>query len=192
MTTEITGCVKWFNSRHKYGFITVLTEGEYKNTDIFAHQSNIITKEPCYRFLVVGENVKFEIKKIDDEKHPTQAINITSNNGNTLNCEMTRPARSPSAIQQNGNLEPRGRGGIDARGSSGFDPRSRGGFEGRSRGGFEGHGRGGGGFEGRGRGGFTPRGRGGARVNGSGGRHVGVEKENTTTDTTTTTANTTN
>ena len=185
MTTEITGCVKWFNSRHKYGFITVLTEGEYKNTDIFAHQSNIITKEPCYRFLVVGENVKFEIKKIDDEKHPTQAINITSNNGNTLNCEMTRPVRSPSASQQNGNLEPRGRGGIDARGSRGFDPRSRGGFEGR------------GGFTPRGRGGFDARGRGGGggRGNGSGGsggRNVGVEKENTTTDTTTTTANTTN
>ena len=61
-----TGCVKWFNSRHKYGFITVLSEGEHKNADLFVHQSNIITKDPCYRVLVIGENVKFEIKKSDN------------------------------------------------------------------------------------------------------------------------------
>ena len=48
----LSGCVKWFNSKHKYGFITVLSDGEFKNVDLFVHQSNIITKEPCYRFLV--------------------------------------------------------------------------------------------------------------------------------------------
>ena len=44
-TQTLTGCVKWFNSKHKYGFITVLSEGEHKNADLFVHQSNIITKE---------------------------------------------------------------------------------------------------------------------------------------------------
>ena len=34
----LTGCVKWFNNSLNYGFITVLTEGEYLNLDVFSHQ----------------------------------------------------------------------------------------------------------------------------------------------------------
>ena len=94
MSSTISGTVKWFNSKHKYGFITVLSEGEYKNTDLFVHQSNIITKEPCYRFLVAEENVIFEIKTTDNEKHPKQAVNVSGLNGVTLKCEMPRPPRS--------------------------------------------------------------------------------------------------
>jgi len=94
MSSTISGIVKWFNSKHKYGFITVLSEGEYKNTDLFVHQSNIITKEPCYRFLVAEENVIFEIKTTDNEKHPKQAVNVSGLNGVTLKCEIPRPPRS--------------------------------------------------------------------------------------------------
>ncbi len=89
----LSGCVKWFNSKHKYGFITVLSDGEFKNVDLFVHQSNIITKEPCYRFLVAGENVKFELKSTNDEKHPNQAVNITGINDISLKCEIPRPPR---------------------------------------------------------------------------------------------------
>ena len=64
----VSGCVKWFNSKQKYGFITVTSEGEHKNVDIFVHQSNLNTKEPCYRFLVAGENVNFEKIAANDEK----------------------------------------------------------------------------------------------------------------------------
>ena len=92
------GCVKWFNSKHKYGFITVLSDGEYKNTDLFVHQSNIITKEPCYRFLVAGENVNFDIKHTDNEKNPIQTVNITSMNNVAFKCEIPRPPRSQSNI----------------------------------------------------------------------------------------------
>ena len=34
-TKMLTGCVKWFNNNLNYGFITVLTEGENQNLDIF-------------------------------------------------------------------------------------------------------------------------------------------------------------
>ena len=86
-----------------YGFITVLSEGEYKNTDIFVHQSNIITKEPCYRFLVAGENVLFEVKKTEDEKHPTQAVKILGSNNVALKCETPRQPRQYSNSNSNGN-----------------------------------------------------------------------------------------
>lgn len=86
----LSGCVKWFNSRHKYGFITVTSEGEYKNVDLFVHQSNLNTKEPCYRFLIAGENVKFEVKITTDDKHPSQAVNVSEINGGSLKCELPR------------------------------------------------------------------------------------------------------
>ena len=88
-TTVLTGCVKWFNSNINYGFITVLTEGENKNQDIFTHQSNIKTKHDCYRTLYVGECVQFELAKSDNPKHPVHAINISGFNGGALRCETT-------------------------------------------------------------------------------------------------------
>ncbi len=99
----LSGSVKWFNSKHKYGFITVLSEGEFKNVDLFVHQSNIITKEPCYRFLVAGENVKFELKSTNDEKHPNQAVNITGINDISLKCEIPRQPRQYNDNRTNAN-----------------------------------------------------------------------------------------
>ena len=99
----LSGSVKWFNSKHKYGFITVLSEGEFKNIDLFVHQSNIITKEPCYRFLVAGENVKFELKSTNDEKHPNQAVNITGINDISLKCEIPRQPRQYNDTRTNDN-----------------------------------------------------------------------------------------
>jgi len=90
----LTGCVKWFNSTLNYGFITVLTEGETKNTDIFCHQSNIKTKQDCYRSLVAGECVQFQIEKVENGKHPTHAINISGFNGGLLQCENSELRKS--------------------------------------------------------------------------------------------------
>jgi cold shock CspA family protein len=83
----LTGCVKWFNNTLNYGFITVLTEGEHHNMDIFSHQSNIKTKRECFRTLYTGECVQFELAKSDNEKHPVHAINISGFNGCLLHCE---------------------------------------------------------------------------------------------------------
>ena len=119
-TSTLSGCVKWFNSRHKYGFITVSSEGEYKNVDLFVHQSNIITKEPCYRFLITGENVNFDVKITTDDKHPVQAVNITDSNGGSLKCELPRQQSNQSNDYNSPNT-----GGIGGRVGFGF---GRGGF----------------------------------------------------------------
>ena len=85
--TLLTGCVKWFNNNLNYGFITVLTEGEHHNKDIFSHQSNIKTKRECFRTLYTGECVQFELAKSDNDKHPIHAINVSGFNGCLLHCE---------------------------------------------------------------------------------------------------------
>jgi cold shock CspA family protein len=84
-----TGCVKWFNSNMNYGFITVLSEGKYKDADIFVHQSNIKTtgNRNYFRTLYTGECVQFEITKSNNEKHPIHAVNVSGFNGIQLHCE---------------------------------------------------------------------------------------------------------
>jgi cold shock CspA family protein len=83
----LTGCVKWFDNGLNYGFITVLTEGEHHNADIFVHQSNIKTTRDCYRTLYTGECVQFEMAKSDNVKHPFHAVNVSGYNGTLLHCE---------------------------------------------------------------------------------------------------------
>ena len=126
--SSLTGCVKWFDNGLNYGFITVLSEGVHNNTDVFVHQSNIQTKQDCFRTLYTGECVQFTLAKSDNEKHPYHAVNVVGYNGTLLHCE-------------NPNYRPRGgRGGIGSGGSRGG---SRGGRGGRGRGGDRGGDRGG-------------------------------------------------
>ena len=133
----VSGCVKWFNSKQKYGFITVTSEGEHKNVDMFVHQSNVNTKEPCYRFLVAGENVKFEVSITKDEKHPKQAINVSSINDELLKCEVPKQPRVNN-YQGNGNSNSNGngngnRGGYRGGYQGGYQEGYRGGYQGNNR-----------------------------------------------------------
>lgn len=148
MSKMLSGSVKWFNSKHKYGFITVLSEGEFKNIDLFVHQSNIITKEPCYRFLVAGENVKFELKSTNDEKHPNQAVNITGINDISLKCETPR---QPRQFNDNRNdnrnntareFTPRGNGNGNTVVINRSENGGNGNYRGRGNGNYRGRGRG--------------------------------------------------
>jgi len=104
----LTGCVKWFNNGLNYGFITVLSEGEYRNIDVFVHQSNIQTARDCFRTLYTGECVQFELAKSDNEKHPFHAVKVHGFNGVQLRCEAPR-----------GTGFGRGRGGHGGRGRVG-------------------------------------------------------------------------
>jgi cold shock CspA family protein len=101
-TSSYTGCVKWFNNNLNYGFITVLTDGENQNKDIFVHQSNIKTKRDCYRTLYSGECVQFDLTQSQNPAHPVHAINVTGFNGVMLHCE--NPAYRPKRFNnRNGN-----------------------------------------------------------------------------------------
>lgn len=81
------GCVKWFNSNHGYGFITTISDGEYKGKDIFIHHSHITTNRSVYRFLNNGETVMFDVEPLQDDKHPFQAVNVCGYQDVPLQCE---------------------------------------------------------------------------------------------------------
>ena len=159
----VSGCVKWFNSKQKYGFITVTSEGEHKNVDMFVHQSNLNTKEPCYRFLVAGENVKCEVSITDNEKHPKQAINVSGMNNELLKCELPKQPRENNF--HGGNVS-----------SGGYQGGGRGGYQGGGgRGGYQGGG-------GSGRGGYQGGGRGGYQGNNNNNDDFGMRSRSNTTN----------
>ena len=103
---KLTGQVKWFNSKTGYGFITALTEGEYKNKDIFVHYSNLILTNSQYKYLVQGEYVEFETVKPDSGDHEFHAIKVSGILGGNLMCEVRhiasqeRASRNPQSGEE--------------------------------------------------------------------------------------------
>ena len=75
------GQVKWFNIKSGYGFITA------DDNDIFVHYSNVLSNT-SYKYLVLGENVEFELTKSVNESHVYQANAVTGLNGGKLMCEI--------------------------------------------------------------------------------------------------------
>ena len=69
VSVPLIGCVKWFNNSLSYGFVTVITEGKYHNTDVFVHQSNLQTKKECFRTLFTGECIQFVLTNSTNDKH---------------------------------------------------------------------------------------------------------------------------
>ena len=110
MTSEVGntknfGKVKWFNNKSGFGFITVISDNELKNKDIFAHHSSIIVKDNIYKYLVQGEYVEFNIQKMENKKekeHDNHAVHITGIYKNDLMCETRNTNREFSKPKDSG------------------------------------------------------------------------------------------
>tara|TARA_B100000424_G_C22897950_1_gene477608 strand:+ start:218 stop:655 length:438 start_codon:yes stop_codon:yes gene_type:complete len=124
--TKHIGCVKWFNNKSGYGFITLMDDDtEFKGRDIFSHHSSIKASGDLYKYLVQGEYVEFNVQKMESKnEHEHQAVDITGIMNGDLMCEtrfknkdLSRvrdgfaPVRKPrsSDHSQRSNVE-RGRG----------------------------------------------------------------------------------
>ena len=74
-TRNNTGCVKWFNNKTGFGFITII-KGEHLDQDIFVHHTGINVSSEQYRYLVRGEYVELDIEETSDDKHKFKAYCI--------------------------------------------------------------------------------------------------------------------
>ena len=91
---RLTGRVKWFNNRAGFGFITVLTEGDKKDEDVFVHHSGIVVESEQYKYLVQGEYVSFNLRSSDNSEHPYQAGDVRGVMSGWLMCETRNSLRT--------------------------------------------------------------------------------------------------
>ena len=83
---RLTGCVKWFNNKSGFGFITVSEDADTE-TDIFVHHSAINVSNQQYKYLIQGEYVDFDLVPIESDKHKFHAGNVNGVKGGKLMCE---------------------------------------------------------------------------------------------------------
>jgi cold shock CspA family protein len=91
------GKVKWFNNKSGFGFITVVSVGDFNGKDIFAHYSAIQNIDNQYKYLVQGEYIEFDISSTTNSEHEHQATNITGILGGDTMCETRRLNRPPDS-----------------------------------------------------------------------------------------------
>ena len=109
--TRFTACVKWFNSKSGYGFLTT-SDGADAGEDIFVHHSAIKVSEEQYKYLVQGEYVSYTKVATDNSSHAFQAGNVTGVGGHKLMCETRNVMRDQhGAAEEGGNQEWSGYGG---------------------------------------------------------------------------------
>ena len=100
-----TGCVKWFNNKSGYGFISVVG-GENDGEDVFVHHSAVYVCTEQYRYLVQGEYVNFTMCKADTSSHEWQAGDVRGHNCGKLMCETRHEVRARNSTDQDVRPQP--------------------------------------------------------------------------------------
>lgn len=90
--SRMSGCVKWFNNKSGFGFITVCSENSNKGSEIFVHYSAIRNSKTQYKYLVQGEYVDFNLVSNETGDHKFNADDITGINGGPIMCETRQVA----------------------------------------------------------------------------------------------------
>ena len=89
-----TGCVKWFNNKSGYCFISSCETG---GSDVFVHHSSLSVGDEQYRYLVAGEYVEYS-KDTASNSHEWQATKVTGVKGGKLMCETRNEHRNSSSL----------------------------------------------------------------------------------------------
>ena len=97
IASQLIGQVKWFSNSKNYGFISVVSPGDYNNQEIFVHQTQI--KTDGYRTLRQGEYVSFDLSPNNNQENSNEdqssshqfiATSVTGVMGGSLMCEQQR------------------------------------------------------------------------------------------------------
>ena len=115
-TEKMKGCVKWFNNKQGFGFISV-TSGDKVGTDLFVHHSAIQVAKEQYKYLVQGEYVEFELCKADQASHEWQAGNVRGLDNGRLMCETRHETRITRTNSTSGRPDDTGERRVRVRGS---------------------------------------------------------------------------
>ena len=91
--SSVTGCVKWFNNKAGYGFISVTDAQTGITSDIFVHHTAIQVGQSQYKYLVQGEYVVLTLAEVESDKHKIQAADVRGVNGGKLMCETRNEMR---------------------------------------------------------------------------------------------------
>jgi CspA family cold shock protein len=81
ITTYPLGCVKWFNTKIGYGFITDLDTSD----EVFVHHSSIRSESDSFKYLVQGEYVQYQVSLVGTNTH---AVDVTGVRGGKLMCDV--------------------------------------------------------------------------------------------------------
>lgn len=100
------GCVKWFNNKVGYGFITV--KHENVTFDIFVHHSAIQVHSDQYRYLVQGEYVQFKWSITNNRQYKWNAVSVSGIGNGPLMCETRNELRATESTQSSYEKERRG------------------------------------------------------------------------------------
>lgn len=116
---KVNGVVKWFNDKSGFGYITVMSDGKFKNMDMFIHYKNIRPQVSTYNTLITGEYVTFYIGEADDaydennnkveKKHKHQATFVTGFGGGMLMCDHNNFRFKPHNYRGGSNRNRNGR-----------------------------------------------------------------------------------
>ena len=92
-----TGCVKWFNNKVGWGFLSVVGDSSDAPQDVFVHHSAIQVDKVQYKYLVQGEYVEFGLVASSEKGHEVQASGVSGIKGGKLMCETRREFRMARA-----------------------------------------------------------------------------------------------
>lgn len=81
-----TGCVKWFNTKAGYGFLTDVTDSKV-GEDVFVHHSGVKSSTEQYTYLVQGEYVWFNKEELQNDRHKYKATQVRGVSEGLLMCE---------------------------------------------------------------------------------------------------------
>ncbi len=95
MSETQIGCVKWFNGRRGYGFITNL---ETKD-EVFVHHTGLVVNADCWKTLSKGEYVEYVLTAAEDGS--SSAKNVTGIRGGLLMCESQHEEGRSRRSRQN-------------------------------------------------------------------------------------------